>query len=331
MNKVKFSKNINLDKTFLKKLLAKQFEPGFPVVIKLHFGEPGNPNAFSASDVKPLVEGLEELGFEVILIDTPVAYNSPRGSKTGYEEVVKKRGYTKFSKCYIEDQYIEQKVGDLEFEVAKILAEAKNVLVLTHIKGHECAGFGGAIKNLGMGALSAKSKSLIHSLSKPILNPDLCVGCGVCASACPANAITIQNNLAEVNLNLCYGCSICQIVCPQSALQAQSKNFDEALAMGAVAAIKLMPKNTFYINVLKNIAKNCDCDNQASPILADDIGILYADNPVAIDQASVDLINDREGKDVFYQANNKDPKLQIDYAAVHGQLDKEYQLEELEN
>ena len=330
MNKVKFSKNINLEKNVLKKLLPERLKKGFPIVIKMHFGEPGNPNAFTAKDLKPLVEILDEMGFETVLTDTPVAYNSPRGTKAGYEQVVKDRGYSALAKCYIEDQYLKQKVGDLEFEVAKILAEAKNVIVLSHVKGHECAGFGGAIKNLGMGALSAKSKSMIHDASKPVLDPDLCVGCGICASACPANAITIQNSLAEADLNLCYGCSICQIVCPQQALQPQVKNFDEALAMGAVAAIKLMPKNTFYINVLKNIAQTCDCDSSASPILAKDLGTLYSDSAVTIDQASIDLINKKEGKDVFYQANRKDPKLQIDYAAQHADLSKEYQLETIE-
>jgi hypothetical protein len=209
------------------------------------------------------------------------------------------------------------------------LAEAKNLIVLTHVKGHECAGFGGAIKNLGMGALSAKSKSTIHSAGKPVLDPDLCIGCGICANACPAKAISIQDGKANPDLNLCYGCSICQLVCPQQALQPQSKYFDEALAMGAVAAIKLMPKSTFYINVLKNIAKTCDCENHASPILAKDIATLFADNAVIIDQASIDLINEKEGEDVFYQANHKDPQLQINYAAKHGQLSKEYELENL--
>jgi uncharacterized Fe-S center protein len=327
MNKIKFSTNISLDKNFLKGLLVNQFKPGFPVVVKLHFGEPGNPHAFKPSDVEPLVRALQELNFEVILTDTPVAYDSPRGSKQGYEKLVEKQGYSKLTNCYIEDQYLKQRVGDLEFEVAKILAEAKNVLVLSHVKGHECAGFGGAIKNLGMGALSAKSKNLIHNASKPVLNPELCVGCAVCANACPASAITIQDGLAEANLNLCYGCSICQIVCPQGALRPKIKTFDEGLAMGAVAAIKLMPKNTFYINVIKNIAKGCDCEGREMPILANDIGILYGDNPVAIDQASVDLINEKETKDVFYEANNKDPKLQIDYVAQYADLSKKYQLE----
>jgi len=107
--------------------------------------------------------------------------------------------------------------------------------------------FGGAIKNLGMGALSAASKAMIHDASKPIINPDLCIGCGTCAQLCPAKAIDMVDGKAVPDHNRCFGCSICEIACPQLALQPKVKLFDEALAMGAVAAIKLMSKNLFIL------------------------------------------------------------------------------------
>ena len=327
MNKVKFSSKTELNKNELKEILKGRFKSNHPVVIKLHFGEPGNPNAFTPKDVQPLIEALNELSFEVVLTDTPVTYSSPRNSKAGYEKVVQDRGYGELNaRSYIEDQYVDQEVGDLKFEVAKILANAENLIILSHVKGHECAGFGGAIKNLGMGALSAKTKAMIHDVSKPIINEDLCVGCGLCVSHCPAGAINIEEGKAKPNLNACWGCSICQIVCPEGALTPKKKSFDEALAMGAVAAIKLMPKNTFYINVIKNISKACDCEGGATPILAKDLGTIYAETAVVADQASIDLLRKANNYDVFEKANHKDPNLQIKFAADHANLNREYEI-----
>ena len=327
MTHLKFSSKFDFQEDFLKKDFADRFSKNSPVVIKMHFGEPGNPNAFTKEDLKPLLKVLTDLGFETLLIDTPVRYHSPRNSKSGYEKVVIEHGFDQLSKFLIEDEYVKQKIDDSEFEVAKVLAESKNLIVLSHVKGHSCAGFGGAIKNLGMGALSAKSKSFIHDSAKPVLDGKLCIGCGVCANLCPANAIEIQKGKMVVDYDKCYGCSICQIQCSQLALKPKSKIFDESLAMGAMAAVKLMPKNTFYINVIKKVAKLCDCSGCDSPKLAEDVGVLCGDNPVAIDQASVDLIKKAVGREVFKIANHKDPYLQIAYAAKHGGFSREYELD----
>ena len=324
MTHLKFSNKFDFQEDFLKEDFASRFSKNSPVVIKMHFGEPGNPNAFTKEDVKPLLKILTDLGLETLLVDTPVTYHSPRDSKIGYEKVVVKHGFDQLSKFLIEDEYVIQKVGGLDFEVAKVLAESKNLIVLSHVKGHECAGFGGAIKNLGMGALSAKSKSFIHDSAKPVLEENLCVGCGTCANLCPAKAIEIKNGKMTVDYDKCYGCSICQIQCPHLALKPKLKIFDEALAMGAMSAVKLMPKNTFYINVIKKVVQFCDCSNCDSPKLAEDVGVLYGDNPVAIDQASIDLIKKSAGNDVFKIANHKDPYLQIAYASQYSGLSREY-------
>jgi len=330
MNQVKFSSKTKLDVAELKEVLVGRFVAGEPVIVKVHFGEPGNPNAFTPNDVKPLVEALKDLGFKTILTDTPVTYSSPRNSKAGYEQVVTERGYREISDCFIEDDYVKQQVGDLEFEVAKNLTAAKNMLVLSHVKGHECAGFGGAIKNLGMGALSPATKAMIHDVSKPIINPDLCIGCGTCAQLCPAKAIDMVEGKAVPDHGRCFGCSICELACPQLALQPKKKIFDEALAMGAVAAIKLMPENTFYINVINRVSKVCDCDSDShAPIIAADLGIVYAETAVLADQASIDLLREKEGNHPFEKANHKDPMLQIKHAAEYGDMGREYDLEQL--
>jgi len=326
MIEIKYSKNISLERNQIKDLLKGEFIEDEKVVIKLHFGEPGNKTAFKPKDIKPYIDALRELGYETLMLDTPVAYDSPRGTKAGYEKVIGEKGYDTLGDYIVSDSYIESRIENYTFEVAKELAEAKNVLVISHVKGHECAGFGGAIKNLGMGALSKKSKSFIHNGSKPLIDKDKCIGCGLCSRLCPAKAIRMNDEKAEPDLGLCWGCSICEINCPTGALTPKEDIFDKLLALGAISAINVMPENTLYFNIIKNITKSCDCETNSGGLIASDIGTLFSSNPVAIDKASIDLINEKEGRDVFLEANNKDPKLQIKYAEEVSNFSKEYNL-----
>lgn len=306
--------------------ILKDFYPkDQDILIKIHFGEPGNQTALFPEDVAPIIAALKSFGLRPTFIDTPVAYNSPRNNVAGYEQVVRDRGYDKLAPFIISDNFVEIKTKDLSAQVCKELVEAQNLLVISHVKGHECAGFGAAIKNFGMGGLTPKSKRDIHGLSKPVLTESTCTGCGTCARLCPAHAIEIVNNKAKVNLDKCWGCSICQIKCPTSSLTPLLANFDDLLAQGAAACINNLPKNSFYINFIQNITKSCDCESNSGEILAPDRGILFSDNPVAIDQASIDII----GKEIFENSNHKDPSSQIKYAESYTKFTTDYQLEKL--
>jgi uncharacterized Fe-S center protein len=328
MSKVYLLKDISKISEQSEKLLSKVFPDDSTVTIKLHFGEPGNVNAFTPKDLKPIVEVLIKHDIKVKLLDTPVAYNSPRNTVEGYTKVAKDRGYEDLGEIVISDNYRDVEMKDFTAPVSTDLVDADNVLVISHVKGHSCAGFGGAIKNLGMGGLSREGKGLIHGLCKPKFVKD-CEGCGTCAKLCPAGAIEMVDGKAVIALEKCWGCSICEIHCPYGCLAPQKATFDDLLAQGACACINNFPKSTYYINFIIRVSENCDCESDKGKDIAKDVGVLFSDNPVAIDKASIDLVEKAEGDNVFKKVHHKDPNLQVDYAAQYCDFGMDYELVEL--
>ena len=312
--------------TISQQIFSSYYPKNEDILIKIHFGEPGNLTALTPNDVAPIIKSLKSLGLRPTFIDTTVNYNSPRHTVAGYSQVVKDRGFDQLAPFIISDNFIDIKTKNLTSHVCRELVEAKNLLVISHVKGHPCSGFGGAIKNFGMGGVSKDTKSDIHNLSKPIFNSSTCTGCGVCARLCPAGAITIKDNHPQVDLDRCMGCSICEINCPTKSLTPKVATFDDLLAQGAASCINHLPKNSYYINFIQNITQHCDCAQNSGKILAPDMGILFSDNPVAIDRASLDLIKKNVGQDVFQSANHKDPLLHLNYASEYTSLDQSYQI-----
>ncbi len=303
-------KKTKLDKEKLKDVFKKQYSDKYPVIIKMHFGEPGNKTAFEPKDIEPLIRAFQELNIKPILTDTPVAYNSPRGTVEGYKKAVKERGYTKLTECRISNEGIPAKTKDLELKVHKILAEAKQVLVLSHVKGHECTGMGGAIKNLGMGGVTSEGKELQHSLAEPKIIGE-CIGCENCIKVCPADAIKMVDGKAEINYSLCAGCSLCSIHCPHNVLESKVARFDDLLAQAAYAVISKLPKRTLYINVIKNVTEHCDCYANSGKVIAKDAGILISNSAIKIDRKSVEVIKGKNEKDVFEKRWKRDPLSQV--------------------
>lgn len=317
-----------LEKTCLK-ILGNFYSRKSSVLIKLHFGEPNNQTALFPKDVAPVIRALKTLGIKSTFIDTPVVYSSPRNNVQGYSQVVKDRGYDRLAPFIISDKSISVKTKDFTAKVCKELTEAENVLVISHVKGHPCAGFGGAIKNFGMGGVMKETKNLEHTLSKPELTGQ-CQSCGLCAKLCPFQAIKMINNKPQINLNTCAGCSICEINCPKQCLTPKKALFDDLLAQGATAVIKNLSPKTYYLNIINNVTKLCDCFSNAGEIVAEDIGFLFSDNPVAIDQASLDLINQKtHHQNLFKEIHHKDPYSQIKFASKYLGKKTDYQLQKI--
>lgn len=309
----------------VKKILAGFYSEASPLAVKIHFGEPGNPYAFVPGDVKPIFDVLKSWGLKPFMFDSPVAYDSPRNNPEGHLHVAREKGYFDLAPCVVSDEGIAVKTKDMQVEVCRDLTEAKNVLVISHIKGHQASGFGGAIKNLGMGGVTKATKVLEHSMSKPKFVA-ACRGCGACASACLPRAITMINNQARINYDICLGCSVCQFVCPYKCLAPEKAYFDDVLAQAAAAVINNFKGKVFYINYLKNIASACDCFPLPDGLVSKDIGVLFSENPVALDKASVDLVNHANQKDVFKILTGKDPLVHVNFAAEYTGREPSYEL-----
>ncbi|MBS1266121.1 MAG: hypothetical protein MAG795_00086 [Candidatus Woesearchaeota archaeon] len=325
MNKIYFSKNLNRKK--LKEELSKVFDKGEEIAIKLHMGEPGNKYYLRPIVVKVYVDILKKIGCKPFLFDSPVVYAGPRNTSEDYLKAAAQHGYTEATMgcpIVISNQSITFKGKDMDHEVCKTLAEADGVLVLTHLKGHFCCGFGGAIKNLGMGAVSKETKGKIHNGGEPEYDKG-CTMCKICASKCPLNHIRYENNRPYFDANWCCGCSNCVRFCPENAIKAKVDLFDYLLAEGAHAALSHF-KKAYFVNIIKNIAKLCDCNADAGGIVLEDVGVAFGDDIISVDKASLDLINKKAGKDLFEEIHFKSPLAHIKDGAELGMGKLDYEL-----
>lgn len=327
MSKVYHIKNANSEQyeEILEKELKPKFKKGMSVAVKLHMGE--GKGMFSPNLAKQAINVLNKLGCKPFLFDTPTEYSGPRHTKQGYEKVAAKHGFTKGKMgcpVIISDDYVIVKTENMNVEVSKELLQADAFLVLTHFKGHGCSGMGGVIKNIAMGCVSAKSKADQHQLGFPEVN-DNCTACGTCKEVCPAGAIEIKDK-AFVNKSSCWACTTCVYNCPNNAITSKL-TFDTLMAETAGAVLKAIKgKPVFYVNDVRSITKNCDCFSNPGEIIAKDVGVLLGEDIVAIEKASVDLVNKQEKKNVFKEVHHHDPYLQIKEAEKKGLGKQDYHL-----
>jgi len=300
---------------------------GASVPIKLHMGEPGNPYAVRPPLARVVASAVLEAGGRPFLFDTTVAYPGERSRRDSYERVARKHGFTRDSvgcDVVIGDRGVKTVESDAAFEVATELHAAACMLVLSHVKGHIQAGFGGAIKNLGMGGVTKASKRLIHHMARPVHDAASCTLCGLCAAACPSAALSVDTEW-HFDGAACEGCGKCALACASGALRFEVMSLARGLAMSARACTR--GKDVLYVSSLHNIAANCDCDSNPGRIICPDIGYLIGSDAAAIDAAALDLV-DRVKPDVFKQCTGVDPRDQVREAVALGMNDR-YVLREL--
>lgn len=307
---------VKTNSEFKEKLNAevpKVFKSGEKIAIKLHMGETGNPNHLKPAFVKVVTDVLKEIGAKPFLIDTAVRYHSPRKTVSGYMETARKNGFTKeFMGCdiVISDSYVESAGKYLTYEIAKELAEADGVLVLTHVKGHLCTGLGGAIKNIGMGALSPKSKGDIHDGGSPVYAGG-CTLCKSCSEVCPVNAIKYSAEKPSFDYESCVGCSKCFYACKSNAIRPKVAVFDALLADAAKSALNVF-KKAYFVSVLRDITKFCDCSiRKDNMIVLGDVGIVMGSDIVAVERMTHEKIVSAAGRDLFLEIWKKSPLVHI--------------------
>ena len=300
------------------------------VPVKLHMGELKNKYFVKPSVVKPVISVLKEHNISPFLLDSTVAYHAKRHTIEGYLEVATHHGFTE--ECIgcpiiIDDRGKPVTLNNQTYEVIEHLSMADYIFAISHVKGHVASGMGGAIKNFGMGGVTKETKQRIHHWSRPFFHDSLCSQCGICASVCPFDAITVDHSKKwEQDMRKCFGCGVCVENCSEEALVYDVMHFQQGLAEAAYACLK--DKHGFYLNVVKDIADSCDCDPTAKSILCPDIGFLLSDDPVAVDQASLDLIHAQK-PDVFFKEHHVDPQQQIEFAETLGLGHQRYKLIEL--
>lgn len=294
-----------IDQVFNK--INPHYKQGSLTAIKLHFGEKGNTTYIRPIYVRRVVENLLKKGVNPFLTDTTTLYYGERSNAIDYLNCAIYNGFD-FSSIgcpiVISDGIKSNNFKKIDTPNSKYfsfikyagdIANADEVVVISHVKGHIAAGFGGAIKNISMGMATRSTKQQMHGDVKPKINLDKCVGCGICKTYCPTGAIEIIKGKATFDYDKCIGCADCITVCPEHALKIlwneSSERFLEKMGEVASLILKDLNKKILYINFIMDITPNCDCMDYSEYPLTPDIGILFSYDPVAIDKASVDLVN----------------------------------------
>ncbi len=325
---------------------------------KIHFGELGNTAYIRPVFLQKIVERIKAHAGKPFLTDANTLYAGTRGDAVSHLTTAIRNGfaYSVVDAPLIIADGMRGKtetavaVNRKRFQEVYIGTEIVNadaLISVAHFKGHELSGFGGAIKNLGMGCASRKGKLAQHSTVSPKINDEKCVGCGECEDHCSQQALAVVDAKAELNRESCIGCGECILICPNEAVEIQWDQsipiFLENMVEYTEGVIKGKEGKSLYLNFITNISPACDCCGYNDAPIVGDIGIVASTDPVAIDQASADLVNGEPalpgtclkthrgaGEDKFKGLYPKvDWPIQLEYAEEIGLGTRQYDLKRI--
>jgi len=346
---IKDSNDLQVVNEKLKVLLDKSRVLNFipeksKVCVKVHFGEEGNTGFVRPEHLRVICDQISATGCSAFLSDANTLYRGSRLNSRDHLKIAYEHGFTKEITgvdVIIPDDAKKEDSSAVEInqgfiktaKISRIFVNAEALITVSHFKGHILTGFGGALKNIGMGCATREGKLAQHCDAAPIVHSEKCIGCGECEIICPADAIQLKENKSVVDSSKCIGCASCLAACPTMAMFIDFSAGDKVqykMVEYSLAVLKDKKNKAGFINFAVKINRECDCWGAENPRIAPDLGILASNDPVSIDKASLDLVNKACKKDIFKSVHpDQDGIKQLRYAQEIGLGSLDYELVEL--
>ncbi len=335
-------------------------ESGDLTALKVHFGELGNTTFLRPIWLKPIIKYYKKAGIKPFLTDTSTLYTGERGDAASHQMCAALNGFDPLmlgAPIVIADGLKGDNEEAIPFEkgeskhfteayIASDIIKADSFVAISHFKGHELAGFGGALKNIGMGCGSKRGKMQQHCTTGPKADQHKCIGCGLCIELCNHSALSLnKKKKIVVDDETCVGCGACFLGCRNDALQVNWKTgieeFLERMMEYSLAVLKTRKKPSLFINFAVNITPECDCCSWSDAPICPDLGVFVSTDPVAVDQACLDMASNapviptatrlpqayKQGDCKFNAVHPHVPKdMGLEYAEKIGLGSRKYQL-----
>lgn len=272
--------------------------------IKMHFGELGNISFLRPNYAKAVADVVKELGGHPFLTDCNTLYPGSRKNALEHLYCAWENGFTPLTVgCPIligdglkgtDDIAVPVRGGEYiqEAKIGRAIMDADVFISLTHFKGHEMTGFGGAIKNIGMGCGSRAGKKDQHNDGKPSIDPEKCRGCRRCQQECANHGLVFDEGSKKmrVDQNNCVGCGRCLGACNFDAIAFDSSAAlsDLNCRMAEYTKAVVDGRPCFHISLVVDVSPNCDCHCENDVPILPNIGMFASFDPLALDQACVD-------------------------------------------
>ena len=275
------------------------------VAIKMHFGEPGNLAFLRPNYAKAVADVVKELGGKPFLTDCNTLYVGGRKNALDHLDSANLNGFNSITTgCQIliadglkgtDEELVPVAGGEYvkEAKIGRAIMDADIFISLSHFKGHEAAGFGGTLKNIGMGCGSRAGKMEMHSAGKPHVDQDLCIGCKQCAKICAHGAPQFEDKKAFIDHNKCVGCGRCIGVCPKDAVLPASDESNDILNCKIAEYTKAVidGRPNFHISLVIDVSPYCDCHAENDAAIVPNVGMFASFDPVALDLACAEAVN----------------------------------------